>query len=186
MPRSPEWIVWALLRRADRVLLLRVFYVTAESWLNNSSSNETRGQTLSLYMIVQMLGIDFCAGAYQLCRPCGVLVVRYFRLCWCRWPSRRSCCPSAPRRPLTAPNRLSIRALYDVSPLGVVGIFLMGGVFSALFRDDGGLGHIGWAERAGDFGLQPRAIIFFGGACVPASHRLAVGPDGPTASLSSW
>ena len=32
-------------------------YVTAESWLNNSSTNETRGQALSLYMIVQMVGI---------------------------------------------------------------------------------------------------------------------------------
>jgi len=32
-------------------------YVTAESWLNDSSTNETRGKALSLYMIVQMAGI---------------------------------------------------------------------------------------------------------------------------------
>ena len=32
-------------------------YVTAESWLNNAADNENRGQALSLYMIVQMVGI---------------------------------------------------------------------------------------------------------------------------------
>ena len=32
-------------------------YVTAESWLNNSASNDNRGQALSIYMIVQMAGI---------------------------------------------------------------------------------------------------------------------------------
>jgi len=32
-------------------------YVVAESWLNHSSSNDKRGQALSLYLIVQMLGI---------------------------------------------------------------------------------------------------------------------------------
>ena len=32
-------------------------YVVAESWLNDAATNETRGQALSLYMIVQMVGI---------------------------------------------------------------------------------------------------------------------------------
>ncbi|MBN2760174.1 MAG: MFS transporter, partial [Rhodobacteraceae bacterium] len=52
----PEWIVWALLRVLIGFCFCGV-YVTAESWLNNATSNETRGQTLSLYMIVQMVGI---------------------------------------------------------------------------------------------------------------------------------
>ena len=49
-------IAWWLLR----VLVGFCFsgiYVVAESWLNDSTSNETRGQTLSLYLIVQMGGI---------------------------------------------------------------------------------------------------------------------------------
>ena len=32
-------------------------YVTAESWLNNATTSENRGQALSVYMIVQMSGI---------------------------------------------------------------------------------------------------------------------------------
>ena len=34
-------------------------YITAESWLNDAASNENRGKSLSLYMIVQMAGIVF-------------------------------------------------------------------------------------------------------------------------------
>ncbi|MEL6684063.1 MAG: MFS transporter, partial [Pseudomonadota bacterium] len=34
-------------------------YITAESWLNDASSNENRGKSLSVYMIVQMAGIVF-------------------------------------------------------------------------------------------------------------------------------
>ena len=57
-PMVLDWTAWA----AFRVLIGFCFsgiYVTAESWLNNTASNETRGQALSAYMIVQMLGIIF-------------------------------------------------------------------------------------------------------------------------------
>ena len=32
-------------------------YIVSESWLNNSTTNETRGRALALYMIAQMVGI---------------------------------------------------------------------------------------------------------------------------------
>mgnify|MGYP000444978049 CR=1 FL=1 len=37
-------------------------YVTAESWLNNSATNENRGQSLSVYMLAQMSGIVVAQG----------------------------------------------------------------------------------------------------------------------------
>ena len=46
-------------------------YVTAESWLNNTASNETRGRALSAYMIVQMLGIIASQGLLSLGDPTG-------------------------------------------------------------------------------------------------------------------
>ena len=46
-------------------------YVTAESWLNNASSNETRGQTLSAYMIVQMTGVVAAQGLLVVADPSG-------------------------------------------------------------------------------------------------------------------
>ena len=45
---------------AGRVIIGFCFsgvYVTAESWLNNAADNRNRGKALSLYMIVQMVGI---------------------------------------------------------------------------------------------------------------------------------
>ena len=51
---APNWIAWSLMR----VLIGFSFsgvYITAESWLNDASSNENRGRALSLYLIVQMI-----------------------------------------------------------------------------------------------------------------------------------
>ena len=55
-PVAPDWMFWALLRAVIGFSFSGV-YITAESWLNASSTNETRGQALSAYMIMQMLGI---------------------------------------------------------------------------------------------------------------------------------
>jgi len=62
---SAAFILYAAVVHPVAWLLLRLIvgfcfsgiYVVAESWLNNSTSNETRGQALSLYVIIQMTGI---------------------------------------------------------------------------------------------------------------------------------
>ena len=41
-------------------------YVTAESWLNEAATNETRGKVLSAYMIAQTLGIIGAQGLLTL------------------------------------------------------------------------------------------------------------------------
>ncbi len=46
-------------------------YVVAESWLNESSTNENRGQTLSAYLIMQMLGIVVAQSLINLADPGG-------------------------------------------------------------------------------------------------------------------
>jgi MFS family permease len=48
-PVAADWMVWTALR----VLIGFCFsgiYITAESWLNNAATNETRGQALSAVM----------------------------------------------------------------------------------------------------------------------------------------
>ena len=55
-PVYPDWLVWTLLRVFAGFCFSGI-YITAESWINNTASNETRGQALSAYMIVQMIGI---------------------------------------------------------------------------------------------------------------------------------
>src|SRR5690554_4727273 len=67
---APDWIAWSALRVIIGLSFAGV-YVTAESWLNNTATNETRGQTLSLYMIVQMAGIISAQGLLNLADPGG-------------------------------------------------------------------------------------------------------------------
>lgn len=127
----PDWVAWTILR----ILIGFAFsgvYVTAESWLNNTASNENRGQALSLYMIVQMLGIITAQALINFADPAGFLlfIIPSVLVSLAFAPILLSISP-APTFGTT--RSMSIRALYDVSPLGVVGIFLMGGVFSALF-----------------------------------------------------
>jgi MFS family permease len=127
----PDWIAWTLMR----VLIGFCFsgvYVTAESWLNNAATNETRGQTLSLYMIVQMLGVIAAQGLMNVADPAGFMlfVIPSVLVSLAFTPILLSISP-APVFETTKP--MSFRRLYEVSPLGCVGMFLMGGVYSALF-----------------------------------------------------
>lgn len=126
----PDWIVWTLLRILIGFSFCGV-YITAESWLNAGSTNETRGQALSAYMIVQMLGISGAQlllnfgdpGGFVLFAIPSILVsLAFMPILLSRQP--------APQ--FETIKRMSFARLYRASPLGCVGIFLMGGVFSTL------------------------------------------------------
>jgi MFS family permease len=128
---APDWMVWAVLR----VLIGFSFsgvYITAESWLNNASTNETRGQALSLYLIVQMIGIIAAQMLLNVGDPSGyILFVIPSVLVSLAFTPILLSVSQAPAFETTKP--LSFRRLYNASPLGCVGMFLLGGVFSAQF-----------------------------------------------------
>ncbi|WP_163850612.1 MFS transporter [Pseudooceanicola aestuarii] len=107
-------------------------YVTAESWLNNSATNETRGQVLSLYMICQMVGIVAAQGLLLVGDPSGFIlfVIPSVLVSISFAPILLSISPT-PAFDTTKP--MSLRALYQASPLSIVGVFLLGGAFSAQF-----------------------------------------------------
>lgn len=107
-------------------------YITAESWLNDASDNESRGQALSLYMIVQMAGIIAAqfiitrgdVTGYALFIIPSILVSLAFA------PILLSVRPVpafSQTKPMSLPN------LIKTSPLASVGMFLLGGVFAAQF-----------------------------------------------------
>ncbi len=138
----PDWVAWVVLRMVIGFCFAGV-YVTAESWLNNAATNDTRGQTLSLYMIVQMAGIVSAQGLVNVADPEGFLlfVIPSVLVSLAFMPILLSISP-APAFGTT--KRMSFLRLYQVSPLGVVGILLMGGVYSALF----GMAAV-WGAEAG-------------------------------------
>ncbi|WP_293572842.1 MFS transporter [Phaeobacter sp.] len=107
-------------------------YVTAESWLNNASDNANRGKALSLYMIVQMVGIVSAQGLFLVADPGGyeTFVIASVVVSVSFAPILLSISPT-PAFDTTKPMPLG--NLLQASPLGCVGMFLLGGVFSAQF-----------------------------------------------------
>tara|TARA_R110002073_G_scaffold4803_18_gene30551 strand:- start:636 stop:1877 length:1242 start_codon:yes stop_codon:yes gene_type:complete len=148
---APNWILWAILRVVIGFSFSGV-YITAESWLNNATSNETRGQTLSLYLIVQMFGIIVAQGLLNVGDPGGFIlfIIPSVLVSLSFAPILLSVTP-VPAFETT--RRMSFATLYRTSPLGVVGMFLLGGIFSAQF----GMASV-WATQAG---LNVRDLSIF-------------------------
>jgi MFS family permease len=147
----PNVIVWFLLRVMIGFCFSGV-YVVAESWLNDSATNETRGQTLSLYLIVQMIGIVSAQGVLNFADPSGytLFIISSVLVSVSFAPILLSISP-APMFNMTKP--MSIKQLYNASPTAFVGIFLLGSIFSALF----GMGSVYGTER----GLSVSTITVF-------------------------
>jgi len=130
-PTVQHPIAWAL----GRVLIGFCFcgvYVTAESWLNHSATNETRGQTLSLYMIVQTGGVILAQALLLVPDTSGFLlfVIPSVLVSISFAPILLSISPTPA---FETTKRMGLKQLYLTSPLGCVGMFLLGGVFSAQF-----------------------------------------------------
>ena len=130
-PAITNPVVWILLRVVVGFCFSGL-YVTAESWLNNATSNETRGQTLSLYMIVQMVGIVSAQALLNVADPAGwiLFVIPSVLVSISFAPILLSVAP-APAFETT--KNMTLRDLYGRSPLGFVGMFLLGSIFAAQF-----------------------------------------------------
>lgn len=107
-------------------------YVVAESWLNHSATNETRGQTLSLYLIVQMAGMVLGQLLLNVADPAGydlfVLITVLVSISFA--PMLLSSTPA----PLHQTSRaMSLKEVIKTSPLASYSTFLLGGVFATLY-----------------------------------------------------
>ncbi|WP_299282217.1 MFS transporter [uncultured Tateyamaria sp.] len=127
---ADPWL-WAI----GRVIIGFCFsavYVTAESWLNDAADNSNRGQALSLYMIVQTLGIVASQALLLTADPSGfvLFVIPSVLVSIAVTPILLSISPT-PAFDTTKP--MSLAALAKFSPLGVFGMLILGGVFSAQF-----------------------------------------------------
>ncbi len=137
-------------------------YVTAESWLNNAASNDNRGKALSLYMIVQVLGIVTAQALVMTGDPSGYqgFVIASIIISISFGPILLSIGPTPPYETV---KPMSLQQIMAVSPLGFVGMFLLGGVFSAQF----GMGAVYGAEAGLTLGrLSVFVATFYVGALV--------------------
>jgi MFS family permease len=127
-PLLAEPWTWTLLRILIGFCMSGV-YVTAESWLNNAATNETRGKVLSAYMIAQTLGIIGAQGLLTLGDAgTSVLFIGASILVSISFAPILLSVASAPTVEVARP--MPLRALFSSSPLGTVGIFLLGTVYA--------------------------------------------------------
>ncbi len=141
-PVVPDWIAWSALRVLSGFCFSGI-YICAESWLNNTATNETRGQALSAYMIVQMLGIIASQVLLNTPDPSGfaLFIIPSVLVSLAFMPILLA---TAPAPTFATTKGLSFKALFRISPLGCVGMLLTGGVFSAMF----GMASV-WGSRQG-------------------------------------
>ncbi|MDF1732025.1 MAG: MFS transporter [Minwuia sp.] len=119
---------WVLLRLLVGFCMSGI-YVAAESWLNDAATNENRGKVLSAYMIAQTLGIIGAQGLLTLgdAGTAGLFIVASILVSISFAPILLSVSPA----PVTEVARpMSLRKLFARSPLGTVGIFLLGSVYA--------------------------------------------------------
>jgi MFS family permease len=122
---------WTLMRFVTGFCMAGLFIV-AESWLNEQATPETRGRTLSIYMVVTMAGItggQFLLnvadpGSFELFVLASVLV-------------SMSLVPMALSESSTPPvistQTLPFRELFAVVPTGVVTMFFSGAAAGSIF-----------------------------------------------------
>lgn len=144
-------IAWFLMRVMVGFCLSGV-YVVAESWLNDGATNQTRGQTMSAYVTAQMLGIIAAQGLLNVADPGGydLFVIMSVLVSISFAPILLS---SSPVPMFEATRRMPLTELYHTSPLGCVGMCLLGAVFGCLF----GMG----AVYAADIGMSNVEISIF-------------------------
>lgn len=127
-PLVTEVWAWTILRVLVGFCMSGI-YVTAESWLNDASTNETRGKVLSAYMIAQTLGIIGAQGLLNfgdasnasLFIGASILVSISFG------PILLSVQPMPAAEMARA---MPLRELFTFAPLSTLGIFLLGTVYA--------------------------------------------------------
>lgn len=129
-------------------------FVVAESWLNEEATNETRGRLLSVYMVVSLGGVALGQVLLNLSDPLRadlfILISVLVSLGLVPMLLSVSAMPA-----VETPSPVGIRALYEVSPTGVVGMFATMIAQGAFY----GMG----AVYASEVGLSVRDVSLFMG-----------------------
>ncbi|MBL8686669.1 MAG: MFS transporter [Alphaproteobacteria bacterium] len=149
----PGMITWALLRCLNG-FAMAVLFAIVESWLSERSANHNRGRILSLYMVTsyfasgsgQLLVNIYDTTGVELFALAGLILVIALV------PVILTKNPSPDIQEITP---LSFRQLYQLSPLGIIGV-IGAGLLSGGFY---GMGAI-FAAQAGFITLEKSLFLF--------------------------
>ena len=123
--------VWFVLRLLSGFCFSGL-YIVAESWLNDSTANQTRGQLLSVYMVITYLGVGGGQLFLNFADPAGysLFVLTSILISVAVVPLLLTA-TSAPR--FQDSSSVKLTDLYGISPLGVFGMFAVGLASAAIF-----------------------------------------------------
>ena len=143
--------IWISLRLVSGFCLAGL-YVVAESWLNDKATNETRGQILSLYMIVTYIGVAIGQLLLNYADPSGfpLFILISILISVAVIPLLLS---AGATLDFEESSNLSLGELIKISPLGSIGMFVIGFVSAAFFS----VGPV-YAKR---IGLELELISYF-------------------------
>jgi MFS family permease len=127
-------------------------YVVAESWINDRSTNETRGRLFSVYMLTQYTGLIGGQALLNVAEPSGFqlfdLVALLISVAVVPILLTAKHAPA-----VAAPRHVGLAQLYRISPLGTVGTLGLGMAQSAFFSMGAVFGH--------RIGLSTPQVSFF-------------------------
>ena len=126
-----EPLTWAAMRFVTGFAYAGV-YIVAESWLNDRATNESRGQLLSVYMVVMFSGLALGQLLLNVADPSGffLFLLTSVMISLAMVPIALT---AGPAPAFATTEKLSIRQLYRLSPLGVSGAAATGMAHGTLF-----------------------------------------------------
>ncbi len=127
----PDPTVWMIFRIVTGFSFAGL-YIVSESWLNDTATNETRGQILSVYMLVTFIGISGGQFLLTIADPGGFspFIIVSVLVSLALIPIALT---ASPMPAVQQTEKIGIRKLYRISPLGVVGIMFVGVLQGAFF-----------------------------------------------------
>lgn len=138
----PDPWLWAIIRGFTGFAYAGL-YIVVESWINNASTNKTRGQMFGIYQIISYGGLMIGQFGLNVADPAEIdlFVMASILVSIALLPIALS---SRPAPDFDEPETLSLKRLYVISPLGLVGSFTVGLGTAAVF----GLGAV-YAKEIG-------------------------------------
>ena len=124
-------VMWTISRFITGISLVSC-YVVSESWLNDRATNKNRGQLLSAYMIVLYFGLALGMLLLNISEPKAYepFILVSVLLSLALVPILLTKRPAPKFKKI---GTISIKELYEISPLGTVSSFLTGVIHAAFF-----------------------------------------------------
>lgn len=121
---SSDPVVWSLMRVLTGFCFAGL-YMVIESWLNEQSSNETRGRFFSAYVIVNLSALTVGQVLLNAADPGGFVLFAVCSILTSIALVPIAMTTSVQPMPIQS-TRIDIKALYALSPVGVMGSFVVG------------------------------------------------------------